>query len=646
VTVLTRSLPIAYELVGACEKSRRLESISITAKAPFCWGRFGFDAVAERTKSELSKIPTARLRRVAAREFARRFNSDTAKNPERSANIYLRGITQRVSQIINQVPLNIGELNCSKRREAKADELASMCERMDVVNLDGITLFEAEQMLLTIFDEMSEFAQRMGVEAPAISTRRNLSKLRGEERESALDKLERAVLRMTNNKWWRRKLNRLRDITLEHLNITMGLVNKQISAYASKDCIAEFKNSKRQQAEWLESMQIENEDGLELDLKEVFKGTVANPEIRRIELMVRVRGCQEWADENGLIAMFYTITAPSRFHAKSKKYNNASPRDTQKYLTNQWAKVRATLKKTGIQVFGLRVAEPHADATPHWHLLLFMRPEEQANITEVMQHFALQHDANEAGAKANRFKAELIDRTRGDAVGYIAKYISKNINANHVEGEKDYETGENFAQENGFVSAVGAWASRWRIRQFQFVGGAPVGVWREFRRINDEQVEKLDDSAKAIREAADNSRFSAFIELMGGAFAKRDERPACIAKEKTGVNEYGEAVFKVSGIKMFAGQLIEYVTRAMQWRMKKRGSASPWSTENNCNHAHDWQAKQGEKLTPLHFVPVELRPLVERGASYIEHEVNQITEHRVKNGILLSQTYFIGADCV
>jgi hypothetical protein len=50
--------------------------------------------------------------------------------------------------------------------------------------------------------------------------------------------------------------------------------------------------------------------------------------------------------------MFYTLTAPSRYHAthvhsgkRNDKYRNASPRKTQKYLCKVWSRVRAKWRR-------------------------------------------------------------------------------------------------------------------------------------------------------------------------------------------------------------------------------------------------------------------------------------------------------------
>ncbi|MCP6617963.1 replication endonuclease, partial [Klebsiella pneumoniae] len=83
-------------------------------------------------------------------------------------------------------------------------------------------------------------------------------------------------------------------------------------------------------------------------------GSVSNPKIARHELMVRMRGFEDMANEMGLVGMFYTLTAPSRYHAthvhsgkRNDKYCNASPRKTQKYLCNVWSRVRAKWGREG-----------------------------------------------------------------------------------------------------------------------------------------------------------------------------------------------------------------------------------------------------------------------------------------------------------
>ena len=634
---MMRSIPIAYEPVKG-----GLKPIELVRPVPFCSPAFGFDKAAEYVKEQLKCIPTTYLRRHAAKHYAARFNSTTAQNPERSANIYLRELIKRVNEIVIRSPLSITELQREKRRRDKAKQLALVCQQGSIITFDkNMTLAQATALVMTTYQKLAEFTVSQIETAPAWSIFQTFIE-KGGNSELVADKLEIAIRRMCCDKWWLRKLNRMRDMTLEHLNITLGLVNKKNSPYASLQAVNEFRYAKKSQQEWLDSMQLESEDGETVfDLAEVFKRSVSNPEIRRIELMVRIRGYEEYAETQGMNAVFYTITAPSQYHANSKKYNNATPKETQAFLVNQWAKVRAELAKVDIPVFGVRVVEPHHDATPHWHMLLFMLPEHEQATTKVIKHYAMQIDGDEKGAEQARFTAEKIDSSKGSAVGYIAKYISKNINANHVEGETDNETGNEFNSESGLVLNVGAWASRWRIRQFQFVGGASVGLWREFRRAKSERVGQGSKRLREVYRAADNSQFARFIHLLGGAFAKRSERPFHVSRVGDGVNEYGEQKKRTIGIEqVFKSRLL--VTRDARFSLKKRSdSDAPWSTENNCNHpANDWQIGAGDRLNPIALIPQEVRNSVLRGATYYEDDaaLKTITQFKVRDNQLIQES--------
>lgn len=82
-----------------------------------------------------------------------------------------------------------------------------------------------------------------------------------------------------------------------------------------------------------------------------YDGSVANPAIRRCELLTRIRGFENICNEMGYVGEFYTLTAPARYHAtiktghRNRKWNGASPADTQRYLCNAWQKVRAKVHR-------------------------------------------------------------------------------------------------------------------------------------------------------------------------------------------------------------------------------------------------------------------------------------------------------------
>ncbi|AKL09246.1 TPA: replication endonuclease [Klebsiella oxytoca] len=373
-----------------------------------------------------------------------------------------------------------------------------------------------------------------------------------DETLSADDAL-RFFARLQKEKWWLGKLRKIHDRWREHLMIATTYVSKVSSPYCSEPCLREWTAQKKANFEYLQAMELEDQDtGERISLLDKVMGSVSNPKIARHELMVRMRGFEDMANEMGLVGMFYTLTAPSRYHAthvhsgkRNDKYCNASPRKTQKYLCNVWSRVRAKWGREGIRTFGFRVAEPHHDGTPHWHLLLFLRPEEVELATDIFHEYALQEDGSEPGAAEYRFTAKPIDEEFGSATGYIAKYISKNIDGYGMDGEFDHESGKPVKE---MAMRVRAWASRWSIRQFQQIGGAPVSTWRELRRLGSREL-VLHPELEAARAAADAPDWPGYVNAQGGPFVTRDCLRVRLNYEYTeNGNDYGDTVAKITGV--------------------------------------------------------------------------------------------------
>jgi hypothetical protein len=380
---------------------------------------------------------------------------------------------------------------------------------------------------------------------------------------------EGAQARMACIRWWRRGLRSNFTRAAENNVRRLGLIRKGRSTYISDHAVQHRRSRQLRTARWLESRVMVNELGEQLELLSLSEHSIANPEVRNTEMMVRVRGFEEIADYHRHVAEFYTLTCPSTFHAQmvaageNPKYQRQTVRDAQAWLCSMWAKARAKFKRLSILCYGFRVAEPHHDGTPHWHLLLFYPPGQAETVRFVLRSLWLSVDGSEPGAAEHRFKVETIDASRGSAAGYIAKYIAKNINSKGAIGEAtDTETGERVS--DGTIRVI-TWASVHGIRQFQQIGGPAIGLWRECRRLREEVA---DIDIERCRAQADAGSFAGFIHSVGGIAIGR-RTGLRLEKVETGLtNYYGEQKPpQIVGIR-YASAL--EITRPHQWTIKPK----------------------------------------------------------------------------
>ncbi len=460
---------------------------------------------------------------------------------ERDANLFLLEVDEGINPgSFNEGSLNLGASNSSLKEDAK--KRVDACFRLTQLPQ------KYQNDIKSLYKSLAFYADRFLVQAP---------KVKGGNYQSA-------ILRLLDEQWWRKELRKIHKRKLELFAIKLGSVHRHASLYVSPQTLQCYLVQQQSNKEFMEQVVLENEEGDEFTLQQLMETSVANPRNRRNELMCRCAGFEEFAKKANHIALFLTLTCPSRMHPRysstghaNPNYDETSPREANDYFNNIWKNMRSKFGRDGITFYGLRVVEPQHDATPHWHFMFFTEKQFQTTVEDIFRNYALKDSPDEKGADKHRFTSVAIDWSRGSATGYIAKYIAKNIDGAHL----DQDLYGNDAADSAL--RVRAWASTWGIRQFQQFGGPPVSVWRELRRCKNVPEGVL----KEAFEAADQGDWQTYVELLGGCNIKVKDIPIKLEKvwsDKLG--KYGEPLgYQVVGITDGTNTV---TTRIHEWKIK------------------------------------------------------------------------------
>lgn len=422
------------------------------------------------------------------------------------------------------------------------------------------------------------------------------------------------LARLFDARYWRRAL-RVRILRArEHFFLRLHLIGKRGEAYASDACVAVRTAQLKRQAAWMRDTVLipryplpvaEGEKPYEPPtLEQIAPG----PKERFAKLYTFVKAVDVLGQEASLASAMVTLTLEPEWHPNPShgqaSWNGASPRDAHRSLCHRWQAILRDLHRVAIRLSGLRVAEPHKDGCPHWHIWLLYRPEHESRIlAAIMKYFPhkmkirapsrkdTKNTANDVmfdnrehllgdaprplthPKEGAQVEVSRINRDISSGASYAMKYLLKTVDAGDELNKQaglfpadDDATREKKRRHEDNAKRVDAYRSVWGLNQGQLFGIAKcLTAWGELRRLTVAPEHRLlkklwalarggEEEGRIEADAGQRGDAAGFIKALGGLDACRN------AKAKTGrrfsigrlvedaLNAYGETITRTIGV--------------------------------------------------------------------------------------------------
>lgn len=293
-----------------------------------------------------------------------------------------------------------------------------------------------------------------------------------------------------DEEWWLKILSDTIEQNREHFRGLIGLVN-QASPYASDCAVKKKKQSDRRKKKYLDEKTIVIKATGEIKPLGAIRKT---EEQEFAETWCILRGIDEYAQTNGMPSAMITITAPSEYHPSPQNLTSLNAIDAQKFIASKWHDITKFLYRYKNQVLMFRVVEAHINGTPHWHILIYFKPEIKKRLqSKLMRAFDVDN--------LNNHLISWQDTDR--SVGSFLSYVSKSIIPPSLATFNKILSGNN--------DRVDAFRSIWSFRSCQFIG-LPKGylyTWRRLRGKN--YITPNSEQTKELLKKIKNNDFSSFL---------------------------------------------------------------------------------------------------------------------------------------